>query len=112
MEIKIRKRELLLVIGSFLLPVFLQVRLLVGQIANAKAISVWNIFPTALLVFIFLNAIRMNIWSKKEEEETPNISKNEEKKPIKRSIKTTVIFSVIMAVLFGLSALFFSIHRS
>lgn len=113
MEIRIRKRELLLVIGSFLLPVILQVWLLIYQYNKAKVISIWSVFSTVLFVLIFLNAIRMNIWSKKEEEETPEKPKeNIEQKTIKRSGKTTAIFAAIMLVLFGLSALFFNIHNN
>ncbi len=113
MEININKRELLLVIGSFLLPVIFQVWLLIYQYTEVKVVTAWSVIATVLFVLIFLNAIRINVWAKVPDDPTtvakhPKLSSEY---PAKRRVKTNVIFAIIMAVLFGLSALFFSIHN-
>lgn len=113
MTTNIKKRELFLVIASFLLPLALQISLLIHQYTKAKVISFWSIVATVVLLLIFLNAVRMNIWPKNPNEEGIDNQNVSTVKPAKKmSKKTKIVFSCIMAVLFGLSALFFNIHSN
>ena len=105
---------------SYIAPLALQISFFVYQVKN-KIITLWNVVATLMLVGIFLNAIRMMISERKEKNQIAQISDPDivtggstvdYSKPQKRSKKTIVIFSLITAVLFGLSALFFNIYNN
>ena len=105
---------------SYIAPLALQISFFVYQVKN-KIITLWNVVATLMLVGIFLNAIRMMINERKEKNQIAQISDPDivtggstvdYSKPQKRSKKTIVIFSLITAVLFGLSALFFNIYNN
>ena len=105
---------------AFIPPLALQVAFFINQVKN-KIITIWNAVATLMIVGIFLNAIRMMFNEMKAKQQTANVSDPDivtggstvdYSKPQKRSKKTVVIFALITAALFGLSALFFNIYNN
>lgn len=103
---------------SFVIPMMLQVALFIYQLQH-KILSIWNIASTAMMIGIFINAIRMSKrdHSQKKVKDSDIVTGGStvdhfadlNKKPSKKS----VIIKLIAATLaLGLSILFFNIHSN
>lgn len=104
---------------AYIPPLALQIAFFVYQAKN-KIFTLWNIVSTLIVVGIFINAVRMMFNERISKKQTAVISDPDivtggstvdYSKPQKRSKKTIVIFSLITAILFGLSALFFNVYN-
>lgn len=102
---------------SFIIPLGLQIAFFVHQAKN-KIFSIWNIIATAMLVGIFINAIRMMINDslKTQKDTTPdNVyddSSTNHYGKVKQRKKSFVIKLIISAVLIGISVLFFNVYNN
>ena len=102
------------VIASYILPLILQISLFIYQIIN-KIISIWNIAATAMIFFVFANAIRMSKNEKKTLQDPDIVTGGTTIDPpaqtlAKQSKKSIIIKIASCVVCIALSILFFNIH--
>lgn len=79
-----------IILFAFIIPFILQITLFVYQITN-KVLSIWNIVATAMMTFIFINAVRMSRHEEKKPKDpdlvtggsTDDYSKHETKNKVK-----------------------------
>lgn len=101
------------VIVSYLIALAIQILFFVFQLAN-KIVSVWNVISTAMMVGIFVFAIKNHFHEKKEKERvkfdeiTGGSTVNHFEQ--KRNKKLIVVQAIVILVCFVVSAVFFGVH--
>ena len=102
---------------SFIIPLGLQIAFFIHQAKN-KIFSIWNIVATAMLVGIFINAIRMMINDSLKTQKNSNQdnvydeSSTKHYGKVKQRKKSFAIKMIISAVLIAISVSFFNIYNN
>ena len=115
MKNKEKKFSIKYITVAYSVPLVLQLIFFVYQISNL-VISIWNIFATGMMVYLFVYAIRGALKANHKQldnkgEENKN-KKNNTSTTEKYSKKARIVFSLIALVFMCASALFFGIHAN
>ena len=102
---------------SFIMPLALQIAFFIFQITH-KVITLWNFVATAMMIGLFINAVRMSMPSKKKQvPNDPDLVTGgstvdhfaQESKPNKKHLIAKII---TMIVTLALSIVFFSVYSN